>query len=48
MQEEQLSREELLLEIQKLRQEVENLNREKADLEILLETTAQHSDDVEA
>jgi PAS domain-containing protein len=48
MQEEQLSREELLLEIEKLRQEVENLSREKADLEILLETTAQHSDDVEA
>ncbi|HLO50835.1 MAG TPA: adenylate/guanylate cyclase domain-containing protein [Kamptonema sp.] len=48
MQEEQLSREELLLEIEKLRQEVENLNREKADLEILLDTTAQHSDSVEA
>ncbi len=48
MQEEQLSKEELLLEIEKLRQEVENLKREKTDLEILLETTSLHSDSVEA
>ncbi|OCR01180.1 adenylate cyclase [Oscillatoriales cyanobacterium USR001] len=48
MQEEQPSREELLLEIEKLRQEVELLKREKIDLEILLETTAEHSDSVEA
>jgi adenylate cyclase len=48
MQEEQPSREELLLEIEQLRQEVEYLKREKIDLEILLETTAEHSDSVEA
>ena len=47
MQEEQPSREDLLKEIEKLRQEVEELKTEKADLEILLETTTQHSDTVE-
>ena len=35
-------------EIEKLRQEVENLQREKADLEILLETTTIHADSVES
>lgn len=44
MLEEQLSREQLLLEIERLRQQVEDLKEEKADLEILLETTAEHSD----
>jgi adenylate cyclase len=48
MQEEQPSREELLLQIEKLRQEVEHLKSEKIDLEILLENTAEHSDTVEA
>lgn len=47
MLEEQPSREQLLLEIQRLRQQVEDLKEEKADLEILLETTAEHSDTVE-
>ena len=47
MLEEQLSREQLLLEIERLRQQVEDLKEEKADLEILLETTAEHSDTVE-
>jgi len=48
MQEEQPSKEPLLLEIEKLRQEVESLKQEKADLEILLETTTEHSDTVAA
>ena len=47
MLEEQPSREHLILEIERLRQQVENLKEEKADLEILLETTAEHSDTVE-
>ena len=47
MLEEQPSREQLLLEIERLRQQVEDLKEEKADLEILLETTAEHSDTVE-
>ena len=47
MLEEQPSREHLLLEIERLRQQVEDLKEEKADLEILLETTAEHSDTVE-
>lgn len=46
--EEQLSREDLLGEIEVLRQEIEELKREKADLEILLETTTEHSDTLEA
>ncbi|MEG4293954.1 adenylate/guanylate cyclase domain-containing protein [Microcoleus sp. C2C3] len=47
MLEEQPSREHLLLEIERLRQQVKDLKEEKADLEILLETTAEHSDTVE-
>lgn len=47
MLEEQPSREHLLLEIERLRQQVKDLSEEKADLEILLETTAEHSDTVE-
>ncbi|MBW3585394.1 MAG: PAS domain S-box protein, partial [Cyanobacteria bacterium 0813] len=47
MLEEEPSREHLLLEIERLRQQVEDLKEEKADLEILLETTAEHSDTVE-
>ncbi len=48
MEEEQLSREQLLLEIKKLRWELEEVRREKADLEILLETTTSHADTVAA
>ncbi len=47
MQEEP-SREQLFWEVQSLRAELEKLKREKADLEILLETTTEHSDTVEA
>jgi PAS domain S-box-containing protein len=48
MQEEGFSSEYLQLEVKRLRQEVEDLKREKRDLEILLETTTEHSDTVEA
>ena len=48
MLEEKLSREQLLDRIQKLRQEVAFLKQEKADLELLLETSTQHSDTVQA
>jgi len=47
MQEEE-SRERLFCEVQSLRAELERLKHEKADLEILLETTTEHSDTVEA
>lgn len=47
MQEEP-SREQLFGEVQRLRAELENLKQEKADLEILLDTTTEHSDTVEA
>ncbi|MDP8935051.1 MAG: ATP-binding protein [Cyanobacteriota bacterium] len=47
MQEEP-STEQLLLDVQRLSAELENLKREKADLEILLETTTEHSDTMEA
>jgi PAS domain S-box-containing protein len=47
MQEEP-SREQLLLDVQRLSAELENLKREKLDLEILLETTTEHSDTMEA
>ena len=45
--EEQLSREQLLTHIERLKQELEELKLEKTDLEILLETTTEHSDMVE-
>ncbi|MGB3206501.1 MAG: ATP-binding protein [Crinalium sp.] len=48
MQEKQPSTEELLLEIERLRQELEAARAEKADLEILLENTTEHSDLVES
>jgi len=48
MQEKQLSTEQLLFEIASLRQELEQLKTEKVDLEILLDTMAEHSDSVEA
>ncbi|NJM63048.1 MAG: PAS domain S-box protein, partial [Oscillatoriales cyanobacterium RU_3_3] len=44
MLEEQPSREQLILEIERLRQQVKDLEEEKTDLEILLETTSVHSD----
>lgn len=44
MLEEQPSREQLLLEIERLRQQVEDLKEEKADLEILLENAYEYSD----
>ncbi len=47
MQEEP-SREQLLLDVQRLSAELENLKGEKADLEILLQTTTEHSDTMEA
>lgn len=47
MQEEERSRIDLLSEIDELRREIEALRREKADLEILLETTMVHADLVE-
>ncbi len=47
MQEEP-SREQLLLDVQRLSAELENLKREKTDLEILLETNTEHSDTMEA
>ncbi|MEG3877401.1 ATP-binding protein [Microcoleus sp. herbarium7] len=47
MQEEP-SREQLLLDVQRLSAEIENLKRDKADLEILLETNTEHSDTMEA
>ncbi|HEY9844903.1 MAG TPA: PAS domain-containing protein, partial [Candidatus Caenarcaniphilales bacterium] len=48
IQAEQPSREQLLLTIARLQQEVEALQQDKADLEIVLETTTAHSDVVEA
>lgn len=45
--EEELSREELILEIARLRQEIDEVKQEKADLEILLETTTEHADTIE-
>ncbi len=47
MQEEP-SREQLFCEVQSLRAELEKLKHDKADLEILLETTTEHSDTMEA
>lgn len=44
----ELSREELLFELTSLRQKLAEVEQEKADLEILLETTAEHSSNVEA
>jgi PAS domain S-box-containing protein len=48
MQVQQISTQQLLLEIEKLRQEVEDLKQDKIDLEILLETTTVHSDTIES
>lgn len=48
MFEEQVAQEKLLLQIESLRQQLEELKQEKADLEIMLDTTTEHSDLVEA
>lgn len=45
--EEQIAREQLLIHIERLKQELDELKQEKTDLEILLETTTEHSDMVE-
>ena len=45
---EQIAREQLLFQIEHLRQELEGLKLEKADLEIMLDTTTEHADIVEA
>jgi PAS domain S-box-containing protein len=47
MQAEQLSSEQLLEEIERLRQELEAVKRDNVDLEILLETTTAHADAIE-
>ena len=46
--EEQIAHEQLLFQVEKLSQELEQLKQEKADLEIILETTTEHADIVEA
>ncbi len=48
MQTEKPSREDLILEMERLRQEVEALTQEKADLEILLQVSTAHADFVTA
>jgi diguanylate cyclase (GGDEF)-like protein len=45
--EERITREQFLIHIERLQQELEELKQEKQDLEILLETTTEHSDMVE-
>ena len=46
MQTEELSKQELLSEIKKLNIELEDIKEEKADLEIMLESIAEHSSEV--
>lgn len=46
MQTEELSKQELLSQIKKLNIEIEELQEEKADLEIMLESIAEHSSEV--
>lgn len=45
---EQIAKEQLIFKIEELRQELEEIKLEKADLEILLDTTTEHADLVEA
>lgn len=45
---EEIAREQLLFKIEHLRQELEELKLEKADLEIMLDTTTEHADLVES
>jgi class 3 adenylate cyclase/PAS domain-containing protein len=47
MQAEPVSTEQLLLEIKRLHRELEEVKRDKVDLEILLETTTAHADAIE-
>lgn len=47
MQAEQVSTQQLLLELEHLRQQVKDLKQDKTDLEILLETTTAHADVIE-
>ncbi|MDP8966287.1 MAG: adenylate cyclase [Cyanobacteriota bacterium] len=47
MHTQQLSTEQLFLEIEQLRRELADVKQEKADLEILLETTTTHADTIE-
>ncbi|MGB7439558.1 MAG: adenylate/guanylate cyclase domain-containing protein [Coleofasciculaceae cyanobacterium] len=44
---ENICQKQLLAEVEKLKQEIEELKQEKVDLEILLETTTEHSDNLE-
>jgi diguanylate cyclase (GGDEF)-like protein len=46
--EELISKEKLLLHIENLSHELEELKQEKVDLEIILETTTEHADSIEA
>lgn len=46
--EEQMAKEQLLFQIEQLRQELEELKLEKADLEIMLDNTTEHADLVES
>ncbi len=48
MWEETVTKEQLLLDLHTLRREVEMLKQEKSDLEILLENTTEHCDNIEA
>lgn len=48
MEGEQRAREQVVVEMQQLREELEDLKREKAELEIVLETTTAHADLIEA
>lgn len=48
LMEEQLAKEQLLFQIEYLRQQLEDLKQEKADLEIMLDTTTEHADLVES
>jgi diguanylate cyclase (GGDEF)-like protein len=45
--EEQIGKEKMLLEIERLRQELYDLKQEKTDLEIMLETATEHADTIE-
>ncbi|MCP4699217.1 MAG: response regulator [Gammaproteobacteria bacterium] len=47
MQEEQMPKEKLLTEVEKLRWQVQSLEQEKTDLEILQEMTSEHCDEFE-
>ena len=48
MVEAQPSRDDLFLQIKNLQQQIEDLTTENADLQILLETTTEHADAIEA